>query len=103
MGSAVNFPLAVGGFLVSRAAEVLDNPADQHFSTQVLPRRYWASIQGFRVCGFQLCNFVGSVLGGLLIIEYGYWAAFGLAGAARIASGLIMAAYFGLHPVEKNG
>ena len=103
MGSAVNLPLAVGGFLVSRAAEVLDNPADQHFSTQVLPRRYWARIQGFRVCGFQLCNFVGSVLGGLLIIEYGYWAAFGLAGAARIASGLIMAAYFGLHPVEKNG
>ena len=103
MGSIVNLPVAVFSFLVSRAAEVVDNPADQHFSTQVLARRYWARIQGFRVCGFQLCNFVGSVLGGLLIIDYGYWAAFGLAGAARMASGIIMAAYFGLHPTSREG
>ncbi len=100
MGSMVNLPVAVFGFIVSRAAEVVDNPADQHFSTQVLPRRYWARIQGFRVCGFQLCNFVGSVLGGLLIIDYGYWAAFSLAGVARVASGVIMAAYFGLRPTS---
>lgn len=102
MGLFINLPVAVSGFLISRAAEVVDNPVDQHFSTQVLPRQYWARIQGFRVCGFQLCNFVGSVLGGVFIIEYGYWAAFGLAGAARVASGLIMASYFGLHPTGQK-
>jgi hypothetical protein len=36
----------------------------------------------------------------LLILDYGYGAAFGLACVARVASGLIMAAYFGLRPVQ---
>jgi len=102
MGSFISLPIAIIMFLVSRAAEVIDNPSDQHFSTQVLPRHYWARIQGFRVCGFQICNFAGSVLGGLLIIDYGYGAAFGLACVARIASGLIMAAWFGLHPTQEE-
>jgi predicted MFS family arabinose efflux permease len=85
-------------FLLSRMAEVVDNPSDQHFSTQVLPRRYWARIQGFRVCGFQMLNFLGSLLGGMLIINYGYATAFGLACASRISSGLIMALFFGFRP-----
>lgn len=100
MGIFINLPVAIAMFLVSRAAEVIDNPSDQHFSTQILPRHYWARIQGFRVCGFQICNFAGSVLGGLLILDYGYGAAFGLACIARVASGLIMAACFGLRPTQ---
>ncbi|MFT5089358.1 MAG: MFS family permease [Candidatus Latescibacterota bacterium] len=102
MGSFINLPVAIGMFLISRAAEVIDNPSDQHFSTQVLPRHYWARIQGVRVCGFQICNFAGSLLGGVLILDYGYGAAFGLACVARIASGLIMAAYFGLRPTHEE-
>jgi MFS family permease len=98
MGTVINLPVAMVMFLLTRATEVIDNPSDQHFSTQILPRRYWARIQGFRVCGFQLFNFAGSVLGGLLILDYGYGAAFGLACIARIASGLIMAGWFGLRP-----
>jgi MFS family permease len=101
MGTFISLPVAVPMFLLSRVAEVIDNPSDQHFSTQILPRRYWARIQGFRVCGFQLCNFAGSVLGGMLILNYGYGAAFGLACAARISSGLIMAAVFGLKPAKE--
>ena len=98
MGAFVHLPVAVVMFLLVRAAEVIDNPTDQHFSTQLLPRRYWARIQGFRVCAFQLLSFVGSLWGGLLILDYGYWAAFGLACLSRVASGLIMAAFFGLEP-----
>ncbi|NKB68285.1 MAG: MFS transporter [Candidatus Latescibacteria bacterium] len=98
MGPLISLPLAVPMFLLVRIGEVIDNPSDQHFSTQVLPRRFWARVQGFRVCGFQLLSFVGSLLGGVLIIDYGYWAAFGLACGARITSGLIMAAFFGLRP-----
>ena len=98
MGAAISLPVAVAMFLLVRAGEVIDNPSDQHFSTQVLPRRYWARVQGFRVCGFQIFSFAGSIFGGILILEHGYWAAFGLAGAARIASGAIMAAFFGLAP-----
>ena len=100
MGVFISLPLAVPMFLLVRIGEVIDNPSDQHFSTQVLPRRYWARIQGLRVCGFQLLNFLGSLLGGTLILDYGYGAAFGLACAARIASGLIMAAFFGLRPTR---
>ena len=103
MGAFISLPLAVPMFLLTRIGEVIDNPSDQHFSTQVLPRRYWARIQGLRVCGFQLLNFLGSLLGGLLILGYGYGAAFGLACAARIASGLIMAAFFGLRPTRALG
>ena len=98
MGAVISLPLAVSMFLLVRAGEVIDNPSDQNLSTQVLPRRYWARIQGFRVCGFQIFSFAGSILGGVMILDYGYWAAFGLAGAARIASGIIMAAFFGLAP-----
>ena len=87
-------------FLLVRIGEVIDNPSDQHFSTQVLPRRFWARIQGLRVCGFQLLNFLGSLIGGILILDYGYGAVFGLACASRIASGLIMAAFFGLRPTR---
>lgn len=100
MGAFISLPLAVPMFLLVRIGEVIDNPSDQHFSTQVLPRCYWARIQGLRVCGFQLLNFLGSLLGGTLILDYGYGAAFGLACAARIASGLIMAAFFGLRPTR---
>ncbi len=98
MGTVINLPVAMVMFLLTRAAEVIDTPSDQHVATQILPRRYWARLQGFRVCGFQLFNFAGSVLGGLLILDYGYGAAFGLACIARIASGLIMAGWFGLRP-----
>ena len=100
MGAFISLPLAVPMFLLVRIGEVIDNPSDQHFSTQVLPRRYWARIQGLRVCGFQLLNFLGSLIGGILILDYGYGAVFGLACASRIASGLIMAAFFGLRPAR---
>ncbi|MDE0964128.1 MAG: MFS transporter [Candidatus Latescibacteria bacterium] len=102
MGTFINLPVAISMFLLSRMAEVIDNPSDQHFSTQILPRRYWARIQGFRVCGFQILNFAGSLLGGVLILDYGYWAAFGLACVSRVASGFIMAAFFGFRPVEQS-
>jgi len=98
MGIFISLPIAVPMFILSRMAEVIDNPSDQHFSTQILPRHYWARIQGFRVCGFQIFNFAGSLLGGILILDHGYWAAFGLAGISRIASGFIMAAFFGFKP-----
>ena len=100
MGTFISLPLAVPMFLLVRIGEVIDNPSDQHFSTQVLPRRFWARIQGLRVCGFQLLNFLGSLIGGILILDYGYGAVFGLACASRIASGLIMAAFFGLRPTR---
>ncbi len=100
MGAFISLPLAVSMFLLVRIGEVIDNPSDQHFSTQVLPRRFWARIQGLRVCGFQLMNFLGSLIGGILILDYGYGAVFGLACASRIASGLIMAAFFGLRPTR---
>ena len=100
MGAFISLPLAVPMFLLVRIGEVIDNPSDQHFSTQVLPRRFWARIQGLRVCGFQLLSFLGSLIGGTLILDYGYGAVFGLACASRIASGLIMAAFFGLRPAR---
>ncbi len=100
MGAFISLPLAIPMFLLVRIGEVIDNPSDQHFSTQVLPRRFWARIQGLRVCGFQLLNFLGSLIGGMLILDYGYGAVFGLACASRIASGLIMAAFFGLRPAR---
>ena len=100
MGAFISLPLAIPMFLLVRIGEVIDNPSDQHFSTQVLPRRFWARIQGLRVCGFQLLNFLGSLIGGMLILDYGYGAVFGLACASRIASGLIMAAFFGLRPTR---
>ena len=101
MGAFISLPVAVPMFLLTRISEVIDNPSDQYFSTQVLPRRYWARIQGFRVCGFQLLNFLGSLLGGVLILDYGYAAAFGLACVARVASGLVMALFFGLRPTSE--
>ena len=101
MGAFISLSVAVPMFLLVRITEVIDNPSDQHFSTQILPRSYWARIQGFRVCGFQFFNFCGSLLGGMLILDYGYAAVFGLACVSRVASGLIMVLVFGLRPTSK--
>ncbi len=98
MGALVTLPVAVPMFLLARAGEVIDIPADQHFTTQVLPRRYWARVQSIRVCGFQLLAFFGSLIGGVLILEHGYLLVFGLAALSRTASGLVMAAWFGMRP-----
>ena len=98
MGAFVTLPVAIPMFLLARAGEVIDIPSDQHFTTQVLPRRFWARIQAFRVCGFQLLAFLGSLTGGVLILEYGYALVFGLACASRTVSGLIMVAWFGPRP-----
>ena len=98
MGSFISLPVAIVAFLISRVSEAIDNPIEQIFSTEVLPRSYWSKIQGFRVFGFQILCFSGSVLGGFLIINYGYYAAFGLACLSRIGSGFFMAAYFGSKP-----
>ena len=96
MGAFINLPIAVTMFLLVRVGEVIDNPTDQHFTTQILPRRFWARIQGFRVAGFQLMAFVGSLFGGTLIVDYGYAVAFGLACVSRVLSGLILGLVFGL-------
>lgn len=96
MGVFVGLPVAVPMFLVTRLTEVIDNPSDQHFTTQILPRRYWARVQGFRVGGFQLLHFLGSLLGGMLIVDYGYGVAFGLACVSRVVSGVIMGTFFGV-------
>jgi predicted MFS family arabinose efflux permease len=96
MGAFIGLPVAVPMFLVTRLTEVIDNPSDQNFTTQILPRRYWARVQGFRVGSFQLLHFLGSLLGGMLIVDYGYGVAFGLACVSRIVSGLIMGAFFGI-------
>lgn len=98
MGALVTLPVALPMFLLARAGEVIDIPADQHFTTQVLPRRYWARVQSIRVCGFQLLAFLGSLAGGVLILEHGYLLVFGLAALSRTASGLVMAAWFGMRP-----
>ena len=91
MGAFISLPLAVPMFLLVRIGEVIDNPSDQHFSTQVLPRRFWARIQGLRVCGFQLLSFLGSLIGGTLILDYGYggrlWLGLRLAGCKRFDHG----------------
>ena len=95
MGTFISLPVAIVTFLISRVSEAIDNPIEQIFSTELLPRSYWAKIQGFRVFGFQILCFLGSILGGFLIVNYGYYAAFGLACLSRIASGFFMVAYFG--------
>ena len=102
MGTFISLPVAVPMYFVARVAEVIDNPCDQYLSTQVLPRRYWARIQGFRVCGFHLLSFLGSILGGMLIVDYGYGAAFGLACVSRISSALIMVLFFGFRLREQT-
>ncbi|AWT59785.1 MAG: hypothetical protein DF168_00980 [Candidatus Moanabacter tarae] len=95
MGTVISLPISIVMFLISRVSEVIDNPIEQIFSTELLPRYFWARIQGFRVCGFQILAFAGSILGGFLIVEYGYYAAFVLACLSRIASGIFVAVYFG--------
>ena len=102
MGAVISLPVAIPMFLLTRAGEVIDNPSDQNFSTRVLPRRYWSRIQGYRVGGFQLLAFLGSLIGGELIVEYGYGVAFGLACVSRISSGFIMAAVFGFGRREQG-
>ena len=95
MGLWLNFPFAVLLFLISTSIDSLTVPAEMAFATNTIPRPYWARLQSLRVTGFQALSALGSVVAGILIITYGYWLAFLLAGMARLTSSIIFLTVFG--------
>ena len=75
--------------LIGATVEAITTPTEMTFATQVMPRKYWGRIQSVRVTGFQIPSGIASVAAGFLIVEYGYWITFALAGAFRLTSALI--------------
>jgi len=75
--------------LIGATVEAITTPTEMTFATQVIPRKYWARIQSVRVTGFQIPSGIASVTAGFLIVRYGYWITFALAGALRMTSAFI--------------
>jgi len=95
IGVWLNFPLAVGLFMISTALESLTTPTEMTFATNTLSRPYWGRMQSLRVTGFQCLSAIGSVWAGFLIVDHGYEAAFALAGLARLCSASVFLFVFG--------
>jgi MFS family permease len=82
-------------FLTSAIIEAITTPTEMTYATQIVPSRFWARMQSLRVTGFQIPAGIASLGAGFLIIEYGYWASFALAGILRLASAVILQVAFG--------
>lgn len=100
IGLWLNLPLAVAFFLISTAVESMTTPTEMTFATNTLSRAYWGRMQSLRVTGFQCLSALGSIWAGLLIVEHGYWAAFALAGLARLGSALVFLFAFGYQKAQ---
>lgn len=100
MGLWLDFPLAVAFFMISTVVESLTTPTEMTFATNSLSRPYWGRMQSLRVTGFQCLSAIGSIWAGLLIVEHGYWAAFALAGLARLGSALVFLVVFGYQKAQ---
>lgn len=89
MGLSGNIWEALIFILIGTTAESITTPTEMTFATQVIPRKYWGRIQSVRVAGFQVPSGIASFVAGFLIVKYGYWLTFGLAGVLRFASAVI--------------
>ena len=76
-------------FLMTTALDAHTVPTEMAFATNTLPRAYWARMQSLRVAGFQILSGLGSFFTGAIIVQYGYWLPFLLAGLAQIVSVLL--------------
>ena len=106
LGFTDNLALGFVCFLLSAIVEAITTPTEMTYATQIVPSRYWARMQSLRVTGFQIPAGIASLAAGFLIVEYGYWATFALAGALRLMSALILLTVFGRearHPGEGSG
>ncbi|MBT6145907.1 MAG: MFS transporter [Gemmatimonadetes bacterium] len=90
LGFADNLPLGMACFLLAGLVEAITMPTEMTYTTQIIPSRYWARMQSLRVTGFQIPSGIASLAAGFLIVEYGYWATFALAGTTRLMSALIL-------------
>lgn len=95
MGLTDNLTLGIGFFLLAGVVEAITTPTEMTYCTRIVPSRYWARLQSLRVTGFQIPMGLASMAAGFIIVEYGYWAAFALAGSLRLTSALILQAVFG--------
>lgn len=95
LGFSDNLALGFACFLTAAIVEAITTPTEMTYATQIVPSRYWARMQSLRVTGFQIPAGLASLAAGFLIVEYGYWATFALAGALRLVSALILLSVFG--------
>ena len=93
-------------FLVTMAVDACTVPSEMAFATNTLPRPYWARMQSLRVAGFQILSGLGSFSAGTLILDYGYWLPFLLAGLAQAGSVTVFLIAFGYQkphdPLKKD-
>jgi MFS family permease len=101
LGFSDNLYLVFVLFLIAAIVEAITMPTEMTYATQIVPRRYWARMQSLRVTGFQIPAGFASLAAGFLIVDYGYWATFALAGSMRLLSALILLGIFGAHRADR--
>lgn len=101
LGFSDNLYLVFVLFLIAAIVEAITMPTEMTYATQIVPRMYWARMQSLRVTGFQIPAGFASLAAGFLIVDYGYWATFALAGSMRLLSALILLGIFGAHRADR--
>jgi predicted MFS family arabinose efflux permease len=100
LGVWLNLPIVVALFFFIAAIESLTTPTEMAFAANT-PSAYLGRMQSLRVTGFQCLSALGSIWAGTLIVQHGYFAAFGLAGVALLASTFVFFIAFGYHSKEE--
>ena len=94
LGFSQSLSLGLACFLLTTIVEAITAPTEMTYATQVVPSAYWARMQSLRVTGFQIPAGLASLAAGFIIVEYGYWATFVLAGTLRMVSAVILFTVF---------
>lgn len=103
LGLFLDLPVVVAIFLLTSITEAITTPTEMTFATNTVPREYWGRLQSFRVMGFQIPSGFASFWAGNLVVRYGYWVPFALAGLTRFVSAMIFMLAFGIRRTDEQG
>ncbi|MGH2559424.1 MAG: MFS transporter [Thermomicrobiales bacterium] len=100
---APGYGLAILAHLVRQTSISMAWPIDSTFIGELLPRRARLSVFGLRSAAWNLNWAVASLLGGAIIVRYGYDWTFVSIGVFTFLSAVIFISYFGRHPKVRSG
>lgn len=100
---APGYGLAVLAHLVRQTSISMAWPIDSTFIGELLPRRARSAVFGLRSAAWNLNFAIASLLGGAVIVRWGYDWTFVSIGAFTFVSAVIFIGYFGRHPRVRSG
>lgn len=96
-------PIAIAAHIVRQITINLGWPIDSTFISEVLPPSQRSSVYGLRSASWNLIWALASVIGGIVIVRYGYNIPFAMLVITSVAAIALFVVYYGRHPRVRAG